>query len=367
MTSVVIAFILLGIGAVIISKQSDKPPEPPNSSEVTSIPEPTTSADNFLAAKTDLSLNGMDLGITIDELQQAWGEPDDIFNKRGNYDCDKYIFKSFSVFATEDGQILRYNNKPSWIIADDFTLDDLIKWLGEPLLIAADNLSSSKTYFFSGVVVDVSDGVVEAFITNDSNFRTKRGTGRDSGKNSLVKAYGDSVAAKTGTGEPNSYNIEYSFNDVNGWHGLLTFKLNAAKDSVELITIETEKHRHNADIRQAAFTFADYHTFITKKNYVAAYDLMTDKQKKFVGYPLDVFKKNHANTLISEVTKMTLIDYVDGVITINYKLYIKDRIPPNGTLERQFSGTVWMIKDDLGAWKIQRTQAQQISSQSKNG
>ena len=269
-------------------------------------PSPPPEDTSYLNAQTDLSLNGIDLGASVEQLVLSWGEP----NQRERRD---------------DGNF---------------------------------------TYAYDTINVGIVDGKVHSFMTRDPKFKTLRGLRVGSTYSEVIDKYGtDSMNMNNG----NLVLYEYPFTSLDGKHSLLRFAVDG-NERVEYISIrileeEAPKKKDNSGIdentKQAATAFLRFHEAITDKNYSAAFNIFSDERKENMNYDVQAFAKGYSNTITSEITDLNLVSTSDNRVVMNYILDARDRAGGGRTLYQQFSGQVEMLKIG-GEWKIAATQSKRI-------
>ena len=136
----------------------------------------TAAEQNFRDGKTDLSLNGMDLDMSLADAEKIFGKPKEIKDLQTN---------------------LRY------VYTDDF-------------------------YFA------VVNGKIDAFVTSDPRFKTLRGINAGSTYNEVVKAYGTDSQNTTLEGMTL---YEYPFKSLEGQNGLLRFAIDTRTNRVDYISM----------------------------------------------------------------------------------------------------------------------------------
>ena len=302
----VIVVLIAVIGYMMKDDSSDnRPPEPvqqateqpqPVQEKPAETPKPPPIREAYLDAKTDMSLNGVDIGLSRDELISKWGNPKEI---------------------EENG----------------------------------------RRYVYPAIRVGIVDNKVHSLITYDSSYKTKRGLHVGSTYAEVVSAYGSSHHEMEKDG---LILHEYDFNTLDGQAGLLRFAINKSDGHVNYISIripdpeppkpEPPKSNVDENAKAAARAFVSYHEAITNENFQRAYDLMTEQRKNFMGNGMADFRKGYADTITSEITELNLLSSSPDRVVMSYTLDARDRAR-GGTLYRQFQGEVEMVKIG-GEWKI---------------
>ena len=274
------------------SPQQETYTEETTASEPTPAPQPQKPA---LVASSELSLNGVDIGLPFDTVWDYFGTPDSIKN--------------------EDGY---------------------------------------ERYYYSDIEVVFNNGYLSAFVTRSPNYKTPRGISVGSSYSEVVDRYGRNSSDM----EFNGLQLhEYKFNSIRGESGLLRFAVNPSNNRVDYISIRiiepAAQNRNNnipPNVEQAARAFLLYHASITNGNFPQAYDLMTYKRQQIMG-PYGSFIQGYGNTISSEITELNLISDNGNNVTFAYTLEAHDRTPSGRILYQYFVGEVQMIVDG-GSWKI---------------
>lgn len=262
----------------------------------------------YLSAKSDLSLNGMDLGIQLDQITSNWGQPNSVKND-----------------------------------------------------------SNRKRYYYDDIEVVFNNDYVTAFVTYHSKYKTAKGLHVGSTYDEVVSKYGSAPHIMQ---MDDLILYEYDYNTIRGEKSLLRFAVNKSDSRVNYVSMRVLEPSNNSNsnsnqsneipenVRQAAMAFLSYHENITEKNFRRAYDLQTYSRKQTMG-DIDTFKKGYSNTLKSEITDLNLIANNGDSVTLAYVLEASDK-DNGGTIYRTFKGEVEMVKDS-GAWKINSVRSKKIS------
>ena len=314
----VICGLAIALLAVIGNKSSDnnsaQPVQENFQTEVTENNSSSTSqnqrdavrqtAQNYHNAKTDLSLNGMDLEMSADELENILGTPREY---KPVEDHTRYIY--------------------------------------------SDNFYAS-----------VQNGKVIAFVTHDANFKTYRGVHVGSTYSDVATAYGTNSMDMAYDG---MMLYEYPFTSQEGNKGLLRFAVkNGIVNYISARITETysqQPQQNNIDqnTKNAATAFVNYHKAITNKDFYAAFNYFSEDRRRKMKNDVQAFSKGYTETISSEITDLKLVSTSDSVVVMNYILDAKDRRSDGSILYQQFSGQVEMVKE-YGDWKISDAHSKKI-------
>ncbi len=128
-------------------------------------------------------------------------------------------------------------------------------------------------------------------------------------------------------------------------------------NGVELPEVDAK----TADINDAKQAFKNYHKAITNKNYREAYEILSYKQKEFVG-DYDSWVKGFSDTISSEVSAMTLTSSEENACTFDYTLTARDRHDSGNVKVQVFEGQVTMAKDK-GKWYVRSAKSSRVNEQ----
>ena len=316
----IIVILLIALFFNMSDKPSNQTTTSSQSSTVQQAPQPQTQSQNmpeperetYRDARSELSLNGIDIGVSVDQMINVFGRPNEI----------------------------------------------------------EDRSDGGKTYNYDKVKIGIVEGKVSSFVNRDPKYKTFRGLHVGSTYSEVVDKYGyDSSDMEY----DNMILHEYKFRSIDGQDGLLRFAVNQSDNRVNYISIripekETPKQetkpetKKNNDIpenvMQAAKAFVEYHKNITDGNYSQAYNSMTSSRQNSMG-TLQQYRSGFSDTISSEVTDLNLISNNGDSVTLEYVLDAKDRTSNGRVLYQQFKGQVEMVKVG-NTWKINSGKSQKI-------
>lgn len=313
-----ICILALALAISMSSNSSNNNPPAPQTSQPQQVqqtqPQETQATQNtpppedtsYLNARSELSLNGMDLDISVDAVKRVLGKPNKVENRDG---YERYFYDTIEMAFNKSGKL---------------------------------------------------DGIV----TDDPKFKTLRGLHVGSTYSDVVNKYG------SGSSDMNQGDLilhEYSFTSLDGKQGLLRFAVKKSTNVVNYISVRIieeppkQNNTSNTDknAEQAAQAFLSYHEAITNRNFSAAFNLFTEDRKENMNYNVQAFAKGYADTLRSEITDLRLVSSSANHVVMDYVLDARDRAGGNRVLYQQFKGQVEMVKVG-GEWKIASTQSKKI-------
>ncbi len=295
---VVIIFLLLG------RNNNSTPANPSNqSAEIQTPPK-----ESYLDAKTDLSLNGVDLGTPLNQVVNVFGTPNSKKNENGR---------------------LRY--------------------------------------YYDDIEVVFNGDYLSAFVTYSSRYKTARGLSVGSTYSEVINQYGSAPHVMN---IDNLTLYEYDFNSTRGEKGLLRFAVNQS-GTVEYISVRIlepeppapQQNKIPENVEQAARAFLLYHKNITDGNYRQAYDTLTYERQQYMG-DYSTYAQGYANTISSEITALNLVSNDGDSVTFSYTLEARDIASGGRTLYQTFQGEIEMVK--IGnSWKLNSGKSKRISESIK--
>ena len=282
-------------------KNDSRPNTPAQSNQIEqSQPEPqiilpADEPDSYKRGRSELSFNGMDVGITTAELERNLGKPDRIENLDGGY--------------------VRY-------------------WYGN---------------FYAAI----KDGIIDAFVSRESRFQTLRGISTGANYSDVVDRYGKNY---TTTKLDDLTLYEYDCRSIDDKKGLLRFAVDR-NNRVEYIgariVAEPEPEptpKVSENVRQAEAALSRYYEAMTNKDYYAAFNMFTNEHKGRMGGTVSKFSQGYRYTISCKIADIQLVSESDNVVVLNYVLDSRDRAD-GGILYQQFSGQAEMVRYG-GEWKI---------------
>ena len=164
--------------------------EPPRDEKLVAPPTKIVTAEDtsYLNARTDLSLNGIDLGISVAEAQSKLGQP-----------------------------------------------------------VKVEHLDNhDRQYYSDGFYISVANNKVTALVTKDPKFKTRRGLHVGSTYDEIIDKYGTNSADMT---VDNLTLHEYPFTAINGENALLRFAVDSSNrvDYISIRVVDPPAPRENTD------------------------------------------------------------------------------------------------------------------------
>ena len=262
--------------------------------------------------KTDLSLGGLDLGMSLDDMQKVMGKEN---SKKDSEDLKGLVFYKYDILR-------------------------------------------------AGVI----DNKVHSLVSDGSSAKTKRGLHEGSSYQDMIDAYGSDYT-KMNYKDKTLY--EYTFKTLNGEDGLLRFAINKSDNKVAYISVRipegdesTQKQTQPVDVAGAKQAFVNYHKAISQKHLDDAYGMMTPACQNHMG-DLSSYASGYKDTLSSSVDNLTVVSSSSDQVVMNYRLIARDRYKGNKVKVQKFAGTVTMVKQN-GSWKIGQTQSSKVDEYIEN-
>ncbi len=243
----------------------------------------------------------------------------------------------------------------------DMSIDDVRKTLGK------ENTSEQRGKFnfllYDNVEVGTYENTVRALVSNGPSAQTKRGIHEGSTLADVQKAYGTD-AMVTDYDDLKLY--EYSFKSVAGNDGLLRFAVKKSDNTVKYISVRIPEDEKPAtkkaaklDPNEAAQALNDYYQGITHGDARSSYNLLSADMQKHMG-SFDQFTSGYQTTLSHKLTDLTLVKQEDPYVTIGYTLTARDRTNTSRVKVQTFHCEATLSKA-TGSWHIVNVSAKKQS------
>lgn len=262
--------------------------------------------------KTDLSLGGLDLGISTDEMHKAMGKEN----------------------STKDSK----------------------------------EIKGLTFYQFDTLKAGVIHDKIHSLVSNGSSAKTKRGLHEGSSYKDMIDAYGSDYVKMN---YDNKVLYEYTFKSSTGEDGLLRFAINKSDQKVAYISVRIpednsakQNQEKSVDIKGAQKVFLDYHKAISQKHLDAAYDMLTSDCQRHMG-DLSTYASGYKDTLNSSVDSLKVVSSSADKVTMNYRLIARDRYKGNRVKVQTFNGSVTVVKQG-NIWKIDQMKSSKIDEKIEN-
>lgn len=259
--------------------------------EVASTQKSTAPVKSVRKMETDLSLGGLDLDMTVDEVHKALGKENSA-KKQGKYDF----------------------------------------------------------IYYDSLQVGTYQSVVRALVSDGSSVKTKRGIHEGSTFDEVKKAYGTDYY-KMDNDDLTLY--EYPFKSLKGHDGLLRFAIKKSDQTVKYISVRIPEDANPSedDAKQAAKVLDGYYQGITSGHEREAYNLLTSARQKKMG-TLEQFAKGFETTLSHRVSDLRVVGVEQGKIKVSYTLTARDSMANSTrTQVRDFDCQATLVKVN-NDWRI---------------
>ena len=299
----VIAILVIAIGVFVYKETASDT----STSSYSSLTKQSSSSSSSVAKeremKSDLSLGGLDLDMTVDEVHKALGQENEIKTK------NQFHFLEYDAIEV-------------------------------------------------GVR---NDNVVHSLVSNGPSVKTKRGIHEGSTLADVQKAYGTDCASMD---YDDLMLYEYSFKSMSGNDGLLRFAIKKSDNTVKYISVripEDEKPAANndADANAAAQALNDYYQGITHNNGRNSYNILSADMQQHMG-TYDQFISGYQTTLSHNLSDLTLVSQEGTQVTISYTLTARDRTNTSRVKVQTFHCEATLSKA-TGSWHIVNMSAKKQS------
>ena len=300
-----VLLLALGFGAYHMgaSSSASKSPSTTTAQATTSNTSKPVQKEAKREMKSDLSLGGLDLDMTVDEVHKALGKENS---------------------TKEEGEL--------------------------------------HILYYPDLHVNTRDKIVSALVSESPAAETKRGIHEGSSLADIQKAYGTDCA----TMDYDDLTLyEYSFKSLKGHDGLLRFAVKKSDNTVKYISVRIPQEEKpaqgvsDAEANKAAQRLNDYYQYITHSREKDAYGILSADMQKHMG-TLDQFKKGYRTTLSHSLSDLTLLSTEgNDKVTIGYTLTAHDRAS-GGVLVQTFRCEATLSKA-TGSWHIVNMKAKKQS------
>ena len=257
--------------------------------------------DNWANAKTDLSLEGIDLGDNLERVLELLGTEGESTRRGGG-----------------------------------------------------------QNYSFADVDVLLKNSKVTELTSKSEEARTKRGIHQGSVEDEVLQAYGQEYQ-KVSLGKGIAY--DYALKLEDGSTGTLRFVIENGK--VKNVRLWSNAVANTSPVNGTPVSIAmkamqNYHQAITNRQYAQAYGMLTNRAQNQMGVYAN-YVKGFANTIYSNVTDMKVISASPYRVVLSYKLIAKDRAEGGKVLVQTFAGTATLVLQG-NAWLIDEKASKQTGS-----
>lgn len=246
-----------------------------------------------------------------------------------------------------------------------YSIDQMHEILGKETSI--DEKGIYKFYNYSDIQVGVKDGKVDALVSNSSAVATKRGIHQSSSLKDVFDKYGDNYN-KMDYDDLVLY--EYTFVANNGKNGILRFAISKSNNQVSYISVRipeeentdkkpsdtnsnissTERNFNMASANEAAQVLNSYYAAITRHDMRAAYNILSDDMQTHMG-SLNDYADGYKTTLSDSISNVQVTSNSGDEIALSYILTARDSYNGNSIKEQTFACTALLSKK-TGSWHI---------------
>lgn len=246
-----------------------------------------------------------------------------------------------------------------------YSVDQMHEILGKETSI--DEKGIYKFYNYSDIQVGVKNGKVDALVSNSSAVATKRGIHQGSSLEDVFNKYGDNYN-KMDYDDLVLY--EYTFAANNDKNGILRFAISKSNNQVSYISVRipeeentdtqssdtnsnkssTEKNTNMASANEAVQALNSYYAAITRHDMRAAYNVLSDDMQTHMG-SLNDYADGYKTTLSDSISNVQVTSNSGDEIALSYTLTARDSYNSNSIKEQTFACTALLSKK-TGSWHI---------------
>ena len=246
-----------------------------------------------------------------------------------------------------------------------YSIDQMHEILGKETSI--DEKGIYKFYNYSDIQVGIKDGKIDALVSNSSAVATKRGIHQGSSLEDVFNKYGDNYN-KMDYDDLVLY--EYTFAANNDKNGILRFAISKSNNQVSYISVRipeeentdtqssdtnsnkssTEKNTNMASANEAVQALNSYYAAITRHDMRAAYNVLSDDMQTHMG-SLNDYADGYKTTLSDSISNVQVTSNSGDEIALSYTLTARDSYNSNSIKEQTFACTALLSKK-TGSWHI---------------
>lgn len=264
------------------------------------------------------------------------------------------------IISNEEKNILSVNSDLSLGGVElGYSIEQMHKVLGKETSI--DEKDSYKFYNYSDIQVGIKNGKVDALVSNSSAVATKRGIHQGSSLKDVFDKYGDNYN-KMDYDDLILY--EYTFATDNNKNGILRFAISKSNNQVNYISVRIPEEDLNTksitttdnstsnvtNANEAAQALNNYYAAINKHDMRAAYNILSDDMQTHMG-SLNDYADGYKTTLSDSISNVQVTSNSGDEIALSYTLTARDGYNGNSIKEQTFACTALLSKK-TGSWHI---------------
>lgn len=264
------------------------------------------------------------------------------------------------IISNEEKNILSVNSDLSLGGVElGYSIEQMHKVLGKETSI--DEKDSYKFYNYSDIQVGIKNGKVDALVSNSSAVATKRGIHQGSSLKDVFDKYGDNYN-KMDYDDLILY--EYTFATDNNKNGILRFAISKSNNQVNYISVRIPEEDLNTksitttdnstsnvtNANEAAQALNNYYAAINKHDMRAAYNILSDDMQTHMG-SLNDYADGYKTTLSDSISNVQVTSNSGDEIALSYTLTARDSYNSNSIKEQTFACTALLSKK-TGSWHI---------------
>ncbi|WP_407377673.1 hypothetical protein [Megamonas funiformis] len=264
------------------------------------------------------------------------------------------------IISNEEKNILSVNSDLSLGGVElGYSIEQMHKVLGKETSI--DEKDSYKFYNYSDIQVGIKNGKVDALVSNSSAVATKRGIHQGSSLKDVFDKYGDNYN-KMDYDDLILY--EYTFATDNNKNGILRFAISKSNNQVNYISVRIPEEDLNTksitttdnstsnvtNANEAAQALNNYYAAINKHDMRAAYNILSDDMQTHMG-SLNDYADGYKTTLSDSISNVQVTSNSGDEIALSYTLTARDSYNSNSIKEQTFA-CIALLSKKTGSWHI---------------
>lgn len=309
-TTIIVCFVLLILGEsyklIITEKETSLGNMDKIANEITLLDDNDDDFNQNIGARSNLSLDGLDLGDSISDMKNVLGRD--------------YTKKSDGIYII---------------------------------------------YKYSNMEVTTEDGKIVALVSDSNKVSTKAGIHTGSDYRSMINEYGKPDYEMK---YDDLILYEYIFKSIDNRDGLLRFAINKSNNKVNYISVRipedenlnteaverisriNSSETNSTNIREAVQTLNNYYEAINENDMRAAYNILSDDMQTHMGN-LNDYADGYKTTLSDSISNVQVTSNSGDEIALSYILTARDSYNGNSIKEQTFACTALLSKK-TGSWHI---------------
>ena len=260
------------------------------------------------------------------------------------------------IISNEEKNILSVNSDLSLGGVElGYSIEQMHKVLGKETSI--DEKDSYKFYNYSDIQVGIKNGKVDALVSNSSAVATKRGIHQGSSLNDVCDNYNkmdydDLILYEYTFATDNNKNgiLRFAISKSNNQVNYISVRIPEEDLNTKSITTTDNSTSNVTNANEAAQALNNYYAAINKHDMRAAYNILSDDMQTHMG-SLNDYADGYKTTLSDSISNVQVTSNSGDEIALSYTLTARDNYNSNSIKEQTFACTALLSKK-TGSWHI---------------